>query len=208
MLFMLLTVPYPHTHSSNNAKRTGAFLISQHIFGRSWRLAKVLLRLLPARHEKPLSLTSACGLLSEMFYCWAPCWTSLHLHKCKIEAAFTRFLLWVKNQTTTILWKAGSGIGIGKWKDIDREHLVRDLKCSSYTVSMGRIATIRKWCFGICSLLITEKLHLLDNFNGSEDSYHTEYLAFLSSEHIPQNVTDKPGFSDLYSKAQFRPGGT
>lgn len=104
-------------------------------------------------------------------------------------------------------WK-WHGLGIGKWKDIDREHLVRDLKCSSYTVSMGRIATIRKWCFGICSLLITEKLHLLDNFNGSEDSYHTEYLTFLSSEHVPQNVTDKPGFSDLYSKAQFRPGGT
>lgn len=99
-----------HIHSSDSTKRTGTFLISQHRFGRNWRLARVPLPLLPARHEKPSSLTSSCGLLSEMFDCWAPCWISLHPHKCKTEAAFIRFLLGAKHQTTTKLWKAGSGM--------------------------------------------------------------------------------------------------
>lgn len=57
-------------------------------------------------------------------------------------------------------------------------------------------------------LLNYRKVAALRCFKGSEDSYHTEHLAFLSSEHVPQNVTNKPGFSVLYSKAQFRSGGT
>lgn len=81
--------------------------------------------------EKPLPLTSASGLLSEMFDCWAPCWTAITSPQMQERGSLLQISESESNYVQIVKgWKWG-GLRKGKGKDIAWEHLVKDLELSS-----------------------------------------------------------------------------
>ena len=151
--------------------------------GGRWGLTSVPLPLLPpmmedmqvslcvALTEKPLSLTSASGLLLETLDHWAPCWTLITSPQMQREAAFYRFLN--LNQTMSKLWKAGSGVAWEKGRErMQLGNILPNIwsSVSNTVVTWGTVRIRKKGesvCrFGTFSLLITEQSHLLDYFLG------------------------------------------
>lgn len=81
--------------------------------------------------EKPLSLTSASCLLSEMFDCWAPCWTLTTSPQMQERGSLFQLSESESNDIQIVKgWKWG-GLRKEKGKDTSWEHLVKHLEFSS-----------------------------------------------------------------------------